>query len=156
MNFLRGLFILIATSGSVMSCTMQSLPQQLDTFVDKAELNSESYDYSDWEKSKSQYEQMINAYMSSDKVYSDSEKEMAARAMGRYHALLIKNGIKESAAFLKELGNILPAYLDGFSSEVGDNTVDWDGIINDAFDDEKLEESLDGLEKALENLFGGW
>lgn len=155
MKILKGLFILIATSVSVMSCSMKSLPEQLDAFVDKAELNCSSYDNLDWEKSTSQYEEMVNAYMTSDKVYSDSEKEMAARAIGRYHALLIKNGIKESATFLKELGGILPSYLDGFASEVGDGQVNLDGIIDDVFNSEKLEESLDELGNALENLFGG-
>lgn len=62
--------------------------------MDKTELNASSYSQSDWEKSAIEYQKLVDDYMYSGKEYTDAEKEMAARAMGRYHALLVKNGIE--------------------------------------------------------------
>lgn len=136
----------------IASCASQSAPQALDAFVDKAELNSELYSPEDWERSELQYEKLIEQYANSGKSYTEAEKQMAARAMGRYHALLIKNGIEQSAEFLRELGNILPSYFEGITDGLEDSKIDWDSI----FDEEKIEESLDGLEQSLEKIFGNY
>lgn len=85
----------------------------MEDFVSKTEANCATYSTQDWEKSTIQYEQLVNDYVSGENQYTDSEKEVAANAMGRYHALLLKNGVEKSAAFLKELGKILPSYFDG-------------------------------------------
>lgn len=46
---------------------------------------------------------------------------MAARAMGRYHSLLIKSCVEQPAAYLKELESILPSYLEGLVDGLGEN-----------------------------------
>lgn len=137
----------------VSSCT--SAPKKLDSFVDKAELNSSSYTDEDWVKSEAQYEKLVNEYLNSSKEYTDPEKQMAARAMGRYHALLIKNGIKKSASYLKELGNLLPSYLEGLSDEIGEGTSDIESTLENLFDEEKIEKSLEKIGSVLEGLFCG-
>jgi len=75
---------------------------------------------------------------------------MAARAMGRYHALLIKHGIEKSALYLEELGNILPSYFEGLSKGFEESDIDFDKL----FDDEKIEKSLESLSSAFEKIFG--
>lgn len=55
----------------------------LDSFVDNAELNSSDYDAEDWQKSMLQYERLVEEYSNSGKEYTDAEKQMTARAMGR-------------------------------------------------------------------------
>lgn len=128
----------------------RSPSQALDSFVDKAELNCESYTSSDWEKSTMQYEKLIEQYTNSDRQYTEAEKQMAARAIGRYHALLIKHGIEESASYLKELGNILPSYFDGLTKGLKESDVDFDKLL----DEDKLDESLESLDNAIEKIFG--
>ncbi|MDD6254292.1 MAG: hypothetical protein PUA96_09645 [Bacteroidales bacterium] len=136
------------------SCASQSMPQKLNDFVDKAELKSSSYSESDWAESAAEYQQLVDDYINSGKEYNEEEKKMAARAMGRYHALLIKNGLEKGASFLKIFGNMLPEYLDGFSSGLDDNADSLGSTLDNLFDEEKIERSLDALENTLEKIFG--
>ena len=67
------LLVLSAISLILGSCSV-SIPEKLDRFVDKAELNSSSYDANDWQKSLNQYAELVNELSSSGKQYSDAEK----------------------------------------------------------------------------------
>lgn len=150
-------FLVAITALVVSSCigAQRSPSQALDSFVDKTELNCKSYTPEEWEKSATQYEKLVEQYTNSNKQYTEAEKQMAARAMGRYHALLIKHGLEKSSSYLKELGNLLPSYLDGLSDEIGEGTSDIESTLEDIFDEEKIEKSLERLGSALEDLFGG-
>ena len=132
----------------VSSCigAQRSPSQALDSFVDKTELNCNSYTPEEWEKSAMQYEKLVEQYTNSNKEYTEAEKQMAARAMGRYHALLIKHGFEKSTSYLKELGNLLPSYLEGLSDEIGEGASDIESTLENIFEK---------LRAALEDLFGG-
>ena len=147
------LLVLSAISLILGSCSV-SLPEKLDRFVDKAELNSSSYDANDWQKSLNQYAELVNELSSSGKQYSDVEKEMAARAMGRYHSLLIKNGIEASATYIKELKSILPSYLEGLVEGLDENSDEIGKSLEGLFDNEELYRVLDNLGEKLEGIFG--
>ena len=84
----------------------------------------------------SRYEKLVEEYSYSGKEYSDAEKQMAARAMGRYHSLIIKNGIEQSAAYLKELESILPSYLEGLVDGLGENSEDLGKTLEGIFNSE--------------------
>ena len=101
MKFIR-FIIIVLTSALIAACSGSNIPQKLDSFVDNAELKSSNYDAEDWQKSMLQYEKLVEEYSNSDKEYTAAEKQMAVRAMGRYHSLLIKSGVEQSAAYLKE------------------------------------------------------
>ena len=105
----------------IFSCATANAPQKLDNFVDKVELNSGNYDSDDWAKSTKQYEKLVDEYVNSGKEYTPEERQMAARAMGRYHSLLIKSCVEQPAAYLKELESILPSYLEGRVDGLGEN-----------------------------------
>lgn len=147
------LLVLSAISLILGSCSV-SLPEKLDRFVDKAELNSSTYDANDWQKSLNQYAELVNELSSSGKQYSDAEKEMAARAMGRYHSLLIKNGIEASATYIKELKSILPSYLEGLVEGLDENSDEIGKSLEGLFDNEELYRVLDNLGEKLEGIFG--
>lgn len=147
------LLVLSAISLILGSCSV-SIPEKLDRFVDKAELNSSSYDANDWQKSLNQYAELVNELSSSGKQYSDAEKEMAARAMGRYHSLLIKNGIEASATYIKELKSILPSYLEGLVEGLDENSDEIGKSLEGLFDSEELYRVLDNLGEKLEGIFG--
>ena len=125
MRFIRCI-IIVLTSAFIVACSSSNIPQKLDSFVDNAELNSSDYDAEDWQKSMLQYERLVEEYSNSGKEYTDAEKQMTARAMGRYHSLLIKNGVEQSAAYLKELEAILPSYLEGLLMDLVKTQRNWE------------------------------
>lgn len=137
------------------ACSSSNIPQKLDSFVDNAELKSNDYDAEDWQNSMLQYEELVEELSNSGKEYSNAEKQMAARAMGRYHSLLIKNGIEQSAAYLKELESILPSYLEGLIDGLGENSEEFGKTLEGISNSEELEKAFDGLGNRLEELFGG-
>lgn len=137
------------------TCSSSNIPQKLDSFVDNAELKSNDYDAEDWQNSMLQYEELVEELSNSGKEYSNAEKQMAARAMGRYHSLLIKNGIAQSAAYLKELECILPSYLEGLIDGLGENSEEFGKTLEGISNSEELEKAFDGLGNRLEELFGG-
>lgn len=137
------------------TCSSSNIPQKLDSFVDNAELKSNDYDAEDWQNSMLQYEELVEEFSNSGKEYSNAEKQMAARAMGRYHSLLIKNGIEQSAAYLKELESILPSYLEGLIDGLGENSEEFGNTLEGISNSEELEKAFDGLGNRLEELFGG-
>ena len=153
MNQFRHLRFIVLLIILAVSCAPKSAPQKLNDFVEEAELKSSSYSESEWVESAAVYQHLVDDYINSGKEYNEEEKQMAARAMGRYHALLIKNGIEKGASFLKIIGKILPDYLEGFSSGLGDmESLDLD--FDNFFDEEQLEITLDALENSLEKMFG--
>lgn len=137
------------------TCSSSNIPQKLDSFVDNAELKSNDYDAEAWQNSMLQYEELVEKFSNSGKEYSNAEKQMAARAMGRYHSLLIKNGIEQSAAYLKELESILPSYLEGLVDGLGENSEEFGKTLEGISNSEELEKAFDGLGNRLEELFGG-
>lgn len=137
------------------TCSSSNMPQKLDSFVDNAELKSNDYDAEDWQNSMLQYEELVEEFSNSGKEYSNAEKQMAARAMGRYHSLLIKNGIEQSASYLKELESILPSYLEGLVDGLGENSEEFGKTLEGISNSEELEKAFDGLGNRLEELFGG-
>ncbi len=154
MRFIRFIIIVLILA-SIAACSSSNVPQKLDSFVDKAELESSDYDAEDWQKSMSRYEKLVEEYSYSGKEYSDAEKQMAARAMGRYHSLLIKNGIEQSAAYLKELESILPSYLEGLVDGLGENSEDLGKTLEGIFNSEEIEDAFEGLSKKLDAILSG-
>ena len=67
--------------------------------------------------------------MYSEIEYTEEERNKAARAMGRYHALILKNEIESGVSFLKEFCKIFPEYLDGFASGLNEDILD-DRVID--------------------------
>ena len=137
------------------ACINSNAPQKLDNFVDKTELNCDRYDANDWQKSMAQYENLVEEFNKPGRQYTDAEKQMAARAMGRYHSLLIKNGIKQSAAYLNELKSILPSYLDGLVEGLGEDSESIKESLESLFNSDELEQTFSNLGETLEELFGG-
>ena len=154
MRLFRCFFIVLATA-LIAACSSSNIPQKLDSFVDNAELKSSDYDAEDWQKSMLQYEKLVDEYSNSGKEYTDVEKQMAVRAMGRYHSLLIKKGVEQSAAYLKELESILPSYLEGLVDGLGENSEELGKTLEGIFNSEELEKAFEGLGNKLEEIFEG-
>jgi len=146
---------LVALSSLMVACMSANIPQKLDTFVDKTEQNCENYDADDWKKSMAEYEKLVEELNEPGKEYSESDKEKAAKAMGRYHSLLLKNGIEQSATLLNELKAIVPSYLEGLLEGLDENTEQLGKSLEGLLNNEELEKTLTELGEKLENIFGG-
>ena len=72
-----------------------------------------------------------------------------------YHSLLIKNGVEQSAAYLKELESILPSYLGGLVDGLGENSEELEKTLEGIFNSEELDNAFEGLGNKLEEIFGG-
>lgn len=141
---------------TIASCANTSAIVKLDHFVDDAELKSPDYTSQDWEKSQTEYNLLVEKMLEDDSEYTDEEREMAARAMGRYHALLIKYGIEKSATLFQQLGKLLPQYIDGFASALEENGQNIESFFKNLFDEEKINQSMEHLEQSLESIFGNF
>lgn len=140
---------------SIVSCASgKSIPQKLDKFVTEAESNSQKYTKDEWTRSRQDYEALLNQYMENSDKYSQEEKEVAIKAMGRYHALVLKNGIQQGADLLKKYAALLPSYFDGFASGLQGEGVNLEEAIKSVIDEEKLDKAVENLGKALESIFG--
>ncbi|MGM9790074.1 MAG: hypothetical protein ACI3Y9_07175 [Candidatus Cryptobacteroides sp.] len=148
-------FICVLAAAFLASCAVQTVPQQMDEFVEDAEANAEDYTAEDWAQSTEAYKMLVDEYLNSGQEYTEEEKQMAASAIGRYHALLLNNGIALAGGYLKKLGEILPSYLDGFASGIEESGGDIESFFNNLVDEEALEQSAERLNEALENFFGG-
>lgn len=136
------------------ACSRLSAPQKLNLFVNRTEQLCGNYQASDWQRSMSQFDKLVEEYHTSGKRYTAAERDMAAKSIGRYHALLVQCGIKQSADFLEELKKALPAYLEGFAEIFGEHSGELEETLEDLFDTEGLEEAWSGLGEKLEEIFG--
>lgn len=139
----------------ITACISSSAPQKLDSFVDKTELNCDKYDADDWRKSMLQYDQLVKEFNKPGRQYTEAEKQMAARAMGRYHSLLIKNGVELTAAYLEELKAVLPSYLDGLMNGLDENSEEIEKSLESIFNSEELEKAFSAFGEKMDEVFSG-
>ena len=145
-------FSLAVAVALIAGCISNNPVQKLDSFVDNAELKSDSYNAQQWANSMKQFEKLVEDYNAPGKTYSEAEKQMAARAMGRYHSLLIKNGVKATASYLEEMESILPSYLEGLVDGLGENSEEIEKSLENLFDSEELEKAFKDLGNSLEEI----
>ena len=113
-------FIAIAAVALTIICAAGcSVPQRLNNFVNRTERRAYRYSIRDWEYSLHRYESLVTQYVRNYTYYTTAEKRMAMNAIGRYHALLVKAGVKEGASLLYELREYAGALQDVFAQDVG-------------------------------------
>ena len=104
MRAIQSSILIILSAGLFWTSCVASkanIPQDIDDFVVKAQVNSANYTKEDWEKSVAEYEKLIEDYQKNQSSYSAEDKQRVANAMGRYHALLLENALEQSADSLK-------------------------------------------------------
>lgn len=109
-RFLTFFLVAALTVAAASSC---STPYKLRNFVNRTERNCERYRPRRWMASVERYETLVKDYVRNYRRYSTHEKKIAMEAIGRYHAILVQNGLKESMGVVYDLKSILPAYLGG-------------------------------------------
>lgn len=95
-----------------------SVPARLNNFVNRTERYSYRYSIRDWQYSLDRYEYLVRKYIDNYPRYTTAQKRMAMNAIGRYHALLVKAGLKEGAGLLYELREYAGGLQDIFRQDV--------------------------------------
>jgi len=124
----------------------------MDAFVGKAEVSAAKYTAEDWAESKAEYQALINEFSEHEDQYTDEEKARVMKDIGRYHALLVVNGINEAAAFVETLRKILPSYLDGIKEVVEENKGGVSDLIKGILNPEGVDQAVKGLMEELNGL----
>lgn len=118
MKLIKTIFIAAGIIIAV-SCT-SSLSTRMTKYVSDVESSCENWTAEDWEISCEEYEKLLEEYKLNYDSYTLEEKKAINKAIGRYHGLLIRNGIEEAASTIKEFGERLPSLIDGFMSAFED------------------------------------
>ncbi|MBR6503732.1 MAG: hypothetical protein IKT15_02010 [Firmicutes bacterium] len=132
--------------------TKKSVTERMDDFVNEAEKESAAYSVKDWEESKAEYEALLTEYSEHADEFTDEDRDKFAKSVGRYHSLLLLNGIEEAASSLKMLKDILPSYLEGFEEAVEENKEDFLGAIENMISSSEIDKTVDGVLKEIDNF----
>lgn len=149
---MRYIFLLFLLSLTISCSTWKNVPERLDKFVANAENSASTYDSDDWEKSLAQYEDLIATYKENKDKYTPDQRDMVFNAVGRYHILLLKNGILETASLIETIKAVIPAYIQGLGDGIKDNVLDISSSLKGLFDFSGIEESLNGLGDVLSSV----
>jgi hypothetical protein len=109
----RYITMFLVAALTIVAASSCSTPYRLRSFVNRTERNCDRYRPRRWIASVDRYETLVKDYVRNYHRYSTHEKKVAMEAIGRYHALLVQNGLKESMGVVYDLKSILPAYLGG-------------------------------------------
>ena len=146
-------FFSLLVVGALLSCsTWRSVPDKMDAFVGKAEVSASKYTAEEWAKSKEEYQALINEFSEHEDQYTDEEKARVMKDIGRYHALMVVNGINEAASYLETLKKILPEYINGINEVIYESKGDVSGIIKGVLNPEGLDQAVRGLKESLTGL----
>lgn len=134
------LMMLVAVLCMTACATWKNVPQRLDKLVDETAKTSSSYSNDDWETSKQRYQALISEYAEHEDDYTDEQKALVMKDIGRYHAMLAVHSMSDAITFLRTMIRILPSYLQGILEVIKEN--------KDAF--------VDVLKEFLKELLGSW
>ena len=153
MKKLARIFTVAALALFTACAAFAGTPQKIDEFVAKTERECETYSKEDWTKTRSEYHALLDEYKNSNKTYSQQEKEQVVRAMGRYNALLIKNGIIKSSMGIQEFSALLPDFIKGLSEGLEANSEEINRSLKSLIDTNKINSAIQSLGSALEKIF---
>ena len=114
---MRKVLVIVTVVLMGMAAAGCSVPARLNSFVNRTERRAYRYTLRDWHRSLDRYENLVSQYVHNYTSYTTSQKRMAMRAIGRYHALLVRAGVKESAGLIYELREYAGALRDIFSRD---------------------------------------
>ena len=116
---MRKVFSIAAATLMLIGIAGCSIPVRLNNFVNRTERNCYRYSIRDWEYSLEKYERLVKSYARNYTRYTTSEKRLAMNAIGRYHALLVKAGVKETTGVVYELMEYAGGLQDILRNDVG-------------------------------------
>ena len=116
---MRRFLILLLSAVLLASCAVMRAPARLERLVDRVERSADRYTPAQWQRANRQYESLVKEYIHNYRRYTTQEKRTAMSAIGRYHALLVDHGIKESVGFIGSLGSYVGGLIDILKQDAG-------------------------------------
>ena len=92
------------------------LSTKMNRYLDRIEKVCSDWSKQEWNTSRNEYKAYINEYKANKDKYSQEEKEAIYKALGRYNGMLVKNGMEDLGEYLKDLGERIPSFIEGFKS----------------------------------------
>jgi primosomal protein N'' len=85
--------------------------------IEYAERNKKGMTEQDFEKLQLQMEELEQDLTENRKNYSEEQIKEIGKIKGRYTALLIKKGIKDIQESVKDIGNQMEGFIEGFKTD---------------------------------------
>ena len=96
------------------------LVKRFEHFVDKVEKNYATYTDEDWDKANETFSDLMKEYDEDYEKCTEEQHERIDKAIGRYHAIVVKSGAKEAVqSFNDAMGKVstkLKSILTGIGS----------------------------------------
>ena len=112
-RFLTSLCLLFVMT---IAANAASLSTKMNRYLDRIEKVCSDWSKQEWNTSRNEYKAYINEYKANKDKYSQEEKEAIYKAIGRYSGLLVKHGMEDLGEYLKDLGERIPSFIEGFKS----------------------------------------
>ena len=142
-----------------------SLPDRLDKFVEKTELEYKNYTEEDWQKSRDEYDALVTEMKKNYDSYSTSDKVRMMKAMGKYGAMTVENEISDISGTIGDVSGTLGDVLESIPETINDMIEKIDtaavrasvdsikGSINDiieSIDTARLRKAVEGITQNID------
>lgn len=144
----KAIIILILPLLLISCAGWKSVPNRLESFVTDLEQTAKTFDEENWDRTAAEYHGLMDTYYKHRGEYSSEERNRVYKAVGKYQALLLLNGMKNVASSVDNLIRSTPAYLNGVEEAFNNTSEEWSG----QFDLSELEQSFYNLEESFDSL----
>ncbi|MBQ8204956.1 MAG: hypothetical protein IJZ78_03960 [Alistipes sp.] len=98
--------------------------EDMDSFIDKVEAESDSYTESDWESADAEFVELSAKLEENYSDMTEEERDEVSKTLGRYYGLQTKRGIESAAKGVKEAFESIPSFIEGFSEAFSDGDAE--------------------------------
>lgn len=102
--------LVLLISMIVTSCT-STLPRRFTTFVQKMELNYDSYTDKDWQKAKYEFKSLYDEYKEARPKLDDEQKKEINAAIIKYLTICAKKNVSSAVEFVKTASEEIPEVI---------------------------------------------
>lgn len=134
------LFVLLSLTTMIMvSCDpVERTLNQMDSLVEDAEENGDTYTQEDWDNFVTSFQDLQEALSSSQIELTNEDYRQLGNVTARYQKVIVGYAIHTFSNGIKNGGNFAKGYLDGLGIDGDDESVDsllgeYVGVVEDAF-----------------------
>lgn len=114
-------FIIAIAAITMLVSWKDPLSTRITEYVDQVEQNCSDWTKDDWNKSEEKYIELLEEYKQNYDSYSEEDRSIINKAIGKYNGIVVKKGIKGAGQKIKNFGKRLPSLMEGFVSAFDQN-----------------------------------
>lgn len=114
---LLGLLIALSSCNNV-----QSRLDRAEKEIEHAEQNKEDMTEKDWSALEKKMGELEIDLVQNREEYTDEQVKEIGKLQGRYFAVTVKKGINDFQESVKDLGNQMEGFIEGFKSDTNNKT----------------------------------